>query len=177
VNANVKLIGAGADRFQGLVGVLAVAIVVTGFPACRKPVPVQQPMAFSHKRHMEADMKCISCHPGAEEQRLAQFPLVSDCMDCHGKVRGSHPDEPKVRLYAERKQEIPWLRVDRLPGHVSFSHATHVTLAKMKCDDCHQGILGSTQPLALPDIHLKMEDCMQCHRERKASNQCAVCHK
>jgi hypothetical protein len=92
----------------------------SGVPA---PVPVKQPMAISHKRHMEADMKCLTCHPGAEDQALAQFPTVADCMDCHGKARGNHPDEPKVRAFAERGQEIPWVRVDRLPGHVYFSHA------------------------------------------------------
>jgi hypothetical protein len=126
---------------------------------------------------MEANMKCLSCHPGAEEQALAQFPTVADCMDCHGKARGNHPDEPLVRQYSERKQDIPWVRVDRLPGHVYFPHGVHVTLAKMKCEECHLGILGATQPLVWPDIHLTMEDCMRCHRERKASNQCKVCHK
>lgn len=153
------------------------AFFVPGLGSCRRPVPVKQPMALSHKRHMEADMKCMTCHPGAEEQALAQFPTVSDCMDCHGKARGSHPDEPKVRLYAERKEEIPWVRVDRLPGHVHFSHALHVTSVGMKCEECHRDILKATMPLAVPDIHLKMEDCMHCHRERKANNQCTACHK
>jgi c(7)-type cytochrome triheme protein len=157
----------------GAVAVLALTSVV----GCRRPEPVKQPMALSHKRHMEADMKCLTCHPGAEDQALAQFPTVADCMDCHGKARGSHPDEPKVRAYAERGQEIPWVRVDRLPGHVYFSHATHVTLANMKCEDCHQGILSATVPLTLPDVYQTMEDCMRCHRERKASNQCKSCHK
>jgi c(7)-type cytochrome triheme protein len=135
-------------------------------------------MAFSHKRHMEADMKCITCHPGAEEEVQAQFPTVADCMDCHHKARGDSPDEPRVRWFAERQQEIPWIRVDRLPGHVYFSHAAHVTLAKMKCEDCHQGVAESTQPLSLPDLqHPSMEDCMSCHRERQASNACKTCHK
>jgi c(7)-type cytochrome triheme protein len=144
---------------------------------CKRPTPVKQPMSLSHKRHMEADMKCLACHPGAEEQALAQFPTVADCMDCHGKARGNHPDEPKVRDYAQRGQEIPWVRVDKLPGHVYFSHATHVTLAKMKCEDCHEGILAATQVLTLPDVHQTMEDCMRCHKERNASNQCKTCHK
>lgn len=148
------------------------------FASCRRaPAPVKQPMALSHKRHMEANMKCITCHPGAEDQVLAQFPTVADCMDCHHKPRGGEPDEPLVRTFADRKQEIPWIRVDRLPGHVFFSHAAHVTLANMKCEDCHQNILLATQPLVLPDIHFRMEDCMRCHTERKASNQCKSCHK
>ena len=154
------------------------AVTLLAFIAgCQQPEPVKQPMALSHKRHMEADMKCLTCHPGAEDQALAQFPTVAECMDCHGKARGNHPDEPKVRAFAERGQEIPWVRVDRLPGHVYFSHAAHVTLAKMKCEDCHQGILSATLALTLPDVHQSMEDCMRCHRERSASNQCKACHK
>ena len=162
-------------RTYFVAGALALSLALAF--GCRRPVPVTQPMALSHKRHMEANMKCVTCHPGAEDQVLAQFPTVVDCMDCHGKPRGDHPDEPRVRQYAERKEEIPWIRVDRLPGHVYFSHGTHVTAAKMKCEECHEGILLATRPLRLPDIHLAMEDCMRCHRERKASNQCKSCHK
>ena len=158
--------------------ILGVGMMATSLTTgCRRTVPVTQPMALSHKRHMEADMKCLTCHPGAEDQSEAQFPIVADCMDCHGKARGDHPDEPKVRAYAERGAEIPWVRVDRLPGHVYFSHAAHVTLAKMKCEDCHEGILTATVPLSLPDVRQTMEDCMRCHRQRNASNQCKTCHK
>jgi hypothetical protein len=156
---------------------LALAVLLVGGACRRQPVPVKQPMALSHKRHMEADMKCITCHPGAEDSPQAQFPTVADCMDCHHKVRGEHPDEPRVRWFAEHKQEIPWIRVDRLPGHVYFSHAAHVTLAKMKCEDCHHGVGESTAPLSLPDVQPSMADCMRCHRERGASNECKTCHK
>jgi len=153
------------------------AAVLVGVACTRAPAPATQPMALSHKRHMEANMKCVTCHPGAEDEALAQFPTVADCLDCHFKARGDHPDEPRVRQYAERKQEIPWIRVNRLPGHVYFSHALHVTAAKMRCEECHRGILEATKPLALPDVHLKMDDCMRCHAERRASNQCKACHK
>ncbi len=159
-------------------GLTAFLIFVGAQAGCRRqPVPVGQPMALSHQRHMQADMKCVTCHPGSEEQAQAQFPTVADCMDCHHKARGTEPDEPKVRWYAEHKLEIPWVRVDRLPGHVYFSHAAHVTLAKMSCESCHQGIGQRTQPLSLPDVHPTMEECMRCHRERGASNECRTCHK
>jgi c(7)-type cytochrome triheme protein len=164
-------------RLPFVAAVAVLVLVLISNVGCRRPVPVKQPLSLSHKRHMEADMKCISCHPGAEDQAMAGFPVVADCMDCHDKARGNSPDEPKVRDYAKRGQEIPWVRVDNLPGHVYFSHATHVTLAKMKCEDCHVGILSATQALTLPDVHQTMEDCMRCHKERKASNQCKTCHK
>jgi c(7)-type cytochrome triheme protein len=161
-------------HFVPVCSLLACALPASG---CAEDVPVHQPMAMSHKRHMEANMKCISCHPGAETEAWAQFPTVSDCMDCHGKVLGSHPDEPKVRLYAERREEIPWVRVDRLSGHVYFSHAVHVSLADMKCEACHVDLRGVGEPLTLPDLHLTMASCMSCHRQRKANNQCTACHK
>jgi menaquinone reductase, multiheme cytochrome c subunit len=157
---------------------LSAVLPSMGLGGCqRPPQPVVQPMALSHQRHMAANMQCLTCHPGGEDQAQAQFPMVLDCMDCHHKARGDHPDEPRVRQYAERKEEIPWVRVDRLPGHVYFPHGVHVTGAKMKCEECHEGILLATRPLVLPDVHLRMADCMRCHRERKASNQCQVCHK
>ena len=163
-----------AHRYLAVAAAVALASLAAG---CHRVAPVKQPMALNHKRHMEANMKCISCHPGAEDETLAGFPVVADCMDCHGKARGTHPDEPRVRQYAKAKQEIPWIRVDKLPEHVRFSHATHVTVAKMKCEECHEGILDRTSPLRLPDIHLTMSDCMACHRKRKASNQCKSCHR
>jgi hypothetical protein len=134
-------------------------------------------MALSHQRHMAANMKCVTCHPGAEEQARAQLPTVVECMDCHHQARGDHPDEPLVRQYAAREQEIPWVRVNRLPGDAYFPHGVHVTSAKMKCEECHEGILSATKPLVLPDVHQTMADCMRCHHERKASNQCQACHR
>jgi c(7)-type cytochrome triheme protein len=164
--------------FRPALPLATLVVVVWSGGGCRRaPEPVTQPMAMSHKRHMEANMKCITCHPGAEDQVLAQFPTVVECMDCHHKAKGTEPDEPLVRQYAERQQEIPWIRVDRLPGHVYFSHGDHVTSAKMKCEECHLGILAAQKPLVLPDIFMRMEDCMRCHREKQASNQCKVCHK
>jgi hypothetical protein len=170
-----------ADFASGRPAALGIAcgvVLALASGGCRRPPkPVKQPMAMSHKRHMAANMKCITCHPGAEDQTLAQFPTVVECMDCHHKAKGDHPEEPLVRQFAERKQEIPWIRVDRLGNHVYFPHGLHVTNAKMKCEECHLGILDAEKPLALPDIAMRMEDCMRCHRERKASNVCKACHK
>jgi hypothetical protein len=98
-------------------------------------------------------------------------------MDCHREARGDHPDEPRVRGFAELGKEIPWVRVDRLPGRAYFPHGVHVSAAKIKCEDCHIGILEATTPLVWPDIRLSMEDCMRCHRERNASNACKSCHR
>jgi len=175
---SVSSVSSVVNPLPSSLAVLAVAFLAVAGAGCQRgPAPVKQPMAMSHKRHMEADMKCITCHPGAEDQVLAQFPTVVDCMDCHHKAKGDHPDEPLVRQYAERKQEIPWVRVDRLAGHVYFSHGPHVTLAKMKCEECHLGILAAERPLVLPDIFMSMADCMRCHHEKQASNQCTACHK
>jgi hypothetical protein len=140
-------------------------------------VPARQPMAFNHALHMEADLKCLSCHMGAEDEALAGFPTLADCVDCHHKVQGQRPDEPKVRLYDQQKREIPWVRVNRLPTHVYFPHAAHVTLAKLPCASCHEGIDAATAPLTLPDTHFTMAACMDCHREKKANNDCNACHR
>ena len=144
---------------------------------CSKPVPLRQPMAFSHVLHMQADLKCASCHMGAEDGTLAGFPTLADCLDCHHKVQGSRPDESTVRVYQQEKREIAWERVNRLPAHVHFPHAAHVTLAKIPCESCHEGILAANAPLTLPDARFTMASCMACHREKRANNDCNACHR
>jgi len=132
--------------------------------------------AMSHKRHLAKEMKCRACHQGVEGQALASFPTLADCMDCHKMPQGNDPAEPSVRARAARGDEISWGRLNRLAGHVYFSHAAHVTLASMKCEDCHQDMTAIDQPTA-PDIRPDMDGCVACHREKHASVDCLACHK
>ncbi|MBI4230773.1 MAG: cytochrome c3 family protein [Planctomycetes bacterium] len=144
-----------------------------------RPHPVVQPIAFSHRVHVSGEeMECADCHKRVGESPHATFPPVKYCMQCHEEPQGEHPDEPRVREYAQRGQEIPWVRVNRLPGHVYFSHASHVRDAKMECAECHGAMEDAEAPVTLPQIgHLDMGTCMACHRERGASNDCLRCHK
>jgi menaquinone reductase, multiheme cytochrome c subunit len=140
---------------------------------------VVQPLQFDHKVHIEAeDMDCLDCHKFAAKSPNATLPLLKDCKDCHSEAQGKHPDEPKVREYLEANKEIPWERVNRMPGHVYFSHRAHVGFAEMKCWDCHTDFRQATKPLVKSDVeHLTMAKCMECHKQKNADNQCSACHK
>ena len=99
-------------------------------------------------------------------------------MDCHKRAKGEHPDEPKLREYAKRGEEIPFAQVNRYPGHVYFSHRVHVKLAGMECEECHGDVANLAEPVSQPIASsASMADCMDCHRERGASNECLACHK
>lgn len=142
------------------------------------PETVRQPIAFNHQLHMAQEMNCIDCHRGAKSSTHATLPTLKQCMLCHSEAQGEHPDEPKIREYAERKEPIPWILVNRLPGHVYFSHEAHVTGQGMDCRECHGEMKDRTEPVVLSQItHLTMKRCMDCHEQKGASNDCMRCHK
>jgi hypothetical protein len=139
---------------------------------------VPQPMAFSHRRHVEEGLSCADCHPFADRKPRASLPTVRQCLLCHSEAKGTHPDEPKVREFAERKQEIPWAQVNRLPGHVYFSHAAHVKYARMDCAECHGDMKTSAEPVTVRQIaRLDMAACIACHVQKGVGNDCLRCHK
>lgn len=139
---------------------------------------VEQPLAFNHKRHMAEDMACKDCHQKVEDGPHATFPSVKACMLCHKEAKGQHPDEPKVRAHAEAGKEIPWVQVNRLVGHVYFSHEAHVRYAQMDCKECHGDMKERSEPVSVSQIgHLDMGTCMACHEERGVSLDCLRCHK
>jgi hypothetical protein len=137
----------------------------------------RQPLPMSHKRHITKDMKCRACHQGVEGEAMASFPTLADCMDCHKTPQGKEPAEPEVRAFVARGQDLTWVRLNRLAGHVYFSHAAHVTLASMKCEECHRDMKAVDQAPTEPDIHAQMSDCVACHRSKHASLDCLACHK
>ena len=144
----------------------------------RRAAPVAQPIAFDHKKHLQEEIACKDCHKQVEEGPYATFPTLKTCLLCHGEAKGKHPDEPKVREYAAKGKEIPWARVNRLVGHVYFSHAAHVRDAKMDCKECHGDMKETSEAVTVSQIsHLDMDRCMECHEEKGVSLDCLRCHK
>lgn len=139
---------------------------------------IRQPIAFDHARHKDENLNCSDCHARAESTPYAGFPGIKQCLLCHKEPQGENPEEPRIREYADKGEEIPWIQVNRLPGHVYFSHAMHVKLGGMQCADCHGDMASQKEPIGASQIeHLTMSRCMQCHSERNASNDCLACHK
>jgi hypothetical protein len=58
-------------------------------------------------------------------------------------------------------------------AHVRFDHAPHIR-AKVECSTCHGDI--AQQTVAQRNVNMTMGFCVNCHTERKASNDCLTCH-
>lgn len=162
----------------GMILVVAVASTAWGISQYLQAATVKQPFVFSHKQHVDLEIACTDCHTRAERGAHATIPPLKVCMLCHHEKRGTHPDEPKIREMARADLEIQWRQVNRLPGHVYFSHAAHVTYAGMDCRECHGDMKEMTEPVTVSQIgHLDMNRCVACHREKSASTDCLLCHK
>jgi hypothetical protein len=125
--------------------------------------PVDQPVLFDHRHHVEDDgIDCLYCHSSAERSSAAGIPSTSLCMGCHNQIwsRGITL-EPLRRAWAS-KAPLPWRRVHDLPDHVYFDHSIHVRKG-IGCVSCH----GRVDRMAR--VHqvepLTMGWCLDCHRD------------
>ncbi len=133
----------------------------------------------NHAKHVGLNMDCAACHTGARDEIYAGLPSIRKCAFCHRPDRSEPPTPPELAKYIEAEKEIPWLRVNRLPGHVYFSHAAHVKYGEIECDQCHGKMIKdpvrpAERPLVRPP---DMYRCIACHRQRQVSNDCLICHK
>jgi hypothetical protein len=136
----------------------------------------EQPIAFNHRLHKEAGVECINCHLYFETQRFAGKPTLAVCLECHEEAMTESPEEEKIREYAKESKEIPWKKLSRTPDHVFFTHQRHVSGASIQCETCHGEIGETTSPPTKPLKTLSMDDCMDCHRQNGADNDCLACH-
>jgi hypothetical protein len=162
----------------------------------------EQPFDFSHVIHMDAVGDCESCHFFREDGTFAGLPKLAQCIDCHESAQGDTPgEETFVNDYVAEEKEVPWLVYSRQPDCVFFSHAAHVKMAEMSCEECH-GDIGTSDSLKTyqenrltgysRDIwgyniagikknswdRMKMDDCANCHLEQMGSKgACFQCHK
>ena len=127
-----------------------------------------QPIKFSHKVHVgENGIECMYCHTTAEYSKSASIPAPNLCMNCHILIReGTNSGKfeiAKIIDAVENKKPVEWVRIHNLPDHVFFSHAVHVSSAKLDCEQCH----GQVQEMDIMKQHsdLSMGWCVNCHRE------------
>ncbi len=138
---------------------------------------VTQPIAYNHQKHLAAGLTCDTCHQYYEQYSVAGLPKTDVCMTCHAAPLASSPEEEKVRAYGERGEEIPWVKVHRIPEHSYFSHRRHVTLGKVDCAVCHGDMTQRTTPVTKPAVSLTMDWCVSCHEQRQAATDCSACHR
>ena len=182
-----------------LVGVTLAAITAAGLLATVfRPVPPEQPIAFSHRIHAgEKQIDCQYCHTAARRSTSAGLPSVERCWGCHQFVATRRPEILKLADYWEKKQPIPWVRIHRVPDFVYFSHKRHVS-AGVNCETCHGPV--KTMDTVYQYSSLEMGWCLSCHQQprsgdvnlitgeragwdagaaghSRAPQDCATCHK
>lgn len=138
----------------------------------------EQPIAFPHKVMVQAGVPCLFCHANATRAPVAGIPSVEKCMGCHKFIATSSPEIKKLTGYRERGESIPWVRVNRLPRFVYFTHEVHVTKAGLNCERCH-GDVGQMQETYAP-VKFTMGYCLSCHEQQPNAPQlmeCITCHR
>jgi hypothetical protein len=135
----------------------------------------EQPIPFPHKTHIEKKAECVDCHESVEKGPIAGIPSVKTCMICHSQIATDRPLIKQVTDYSDKGIEIPWQRVYGFTreAHVHFNHAPHIR-AGVNCATCHGDL--AKQTVAERSVDHSMGFCVNCHREKKASNDCLTCH-
>jgi hypothetical protein len=135
----------------------------------------EQPIPFPHKTHIDKKAVCVDCHESVEKGPIAGIPSVKTCMICHSQIATDKPLIKQVTDYSDKGIEIPWQRVYGFTrsAHVRFNHAPHIR-AEVACATCHGDV--AKQAVAERSVNHSMGFCVDCHREKKASNDCLTCH-
>jgi quinoprotein glucose dehydrogenase len=148
--------------------------------AGREPQPigatteaVMQPIPFSHKRHSQAGMKCDACHQKLGTGKQLQIPGVEECLSCHQSTMKDSPPVQKLAHLGKDNQTLSWTQLYRLPDFVFFSHQKHLN-AKVDCEVCHGPVYDRDYLWQEKDI--SMGACVDCHKLRKISVSCGLCH-
>lgn len=160
---------------------LIVVGIVAGILLTRAKVMAvpEQPIPYSHQVHVEAGLQCLFCHSGALRSPVAGIPSVQKCMGCHNVIATESPAIQQVAALWERGEPIPWVRVNKQPDFVFFSHQPHLG-AGQSCETCHGDV--SQMDVARPVGTRDMGWCLDCHLnqpEPKAARlaDCLTCHK
>ena len=140
----------------------------------RTEAPVQ-PITFSHKVHAgDYKIPCQYCHVNARRAAVAGIPSVGRCMGCHKITAAAKPEVQKLKGFWDRKEPISWTKVTWMPDFVFFEHWPHVQDG-LACQTCHGPVETMRQMKRNKD--LTMSSCVICHRQRKVSIDCVICHR
>ena len=136
---------------------------------------VQQPFAFSHQIHLDKELACTDCHEGVERGPVAGLPSVNTCMICHSQIATEQPLIKSLAGLQEKGLDLSWQRVYGFTreAHVRFEHAPHIR-SGTACATCHGDL--KQQTVAGRVVDMDMAFCVNCHKQKQASNDCLTCH-
>jgi len=136
----------------------------------------KQPIEFPHNIHVEKGLACTEyCHESVTKGPEAGLPSVNTCLICHAAIATDKPRIQKITADSEKGIDLAWQRVYGYTqaAHVKFNHAPHIR-ANVECSTCHGDIAHQT--VAQRNVVLGMGECVTCHREKNAPNDCLTCH-
>ncbi len=140
----------------------------------QRAVP-HQPFPFSHQIHLEKELVCTDCHEGVERGPRAGLPSINTCMICHSQIATDRPLVQQLTQMQEQGLDLAWQRVYDYAreAHVRFEHAPHIK-AGTACATCHGN--QAQQTVAVRAVDMDMAFCVNCHKQKQASNDCLTCH-
>ena len=143
------------------IGILA-AIFVRSPYMTEVGITVEQPVPFSHQRHVGGNgLDCRYCHTSVEDSSFANIPPTQICMTCHSQIWSDSPQLALVRESYQTGTPIPWVRVHKLADFVYFNHSIHVNKG-VGCETCHGRV--DQMPLTIKTQTMQMDWCLECHR-------------
>ncbi len=161
----------------------------------------EQPVLFSHDTHLKNGLECTVCHYLRPDGSFSGIPTTEECTICHKVLLGKSLEEKEYfDVYISGNKDVAWLKYQKQPDNVFFSHAAHALQAcnicheyseQELCTKCHINIVKSKNPAQVKENRLtsyttdtmKMWACEECHANpnhldaTSSSNACFVCHK
>lgn len=166
-------------QIKFLAPIVIVVIIAAFLVVLKGRTPaIVQPIPFNHNLHVEGqELECTLCHAHVKTHERATLPGNDICEECHSDEITGSEREKLLRGYFSEKREIPWQRIYRVPDHVYFSHRRHVVSGNIPCESCHGNMKELKEPPKYPLISPSMDNCMDCHKEQKITNDCLACHR
>ncbi len=169
-------------RRRLLIGGIALVMASGGFAAgrvlLRPSEAVAQPVLFNHRLHVEdLGLECSTCHEYFASSQHSGLPSIDLCSTCHEEPLTDSPEERKLLGLVQDGGGQGFRKLMRLPDHVYYSHARHVTVAQIECESCHGGLARTTVPPSTPLVRITMDTCVDCHVARGVTVDCTGCHR
>ena len=139
----------------------------------------EQPVRFPHPAHVQkAGMNCVYCHFSANKSPDPGMPAVGTCMGCHQIIKTQSAEIKKLASHwnvadPSKSTPVPWKRIHKVPDYVNFPHMRHVS-AGVTCQTCHGEVQKMNQVFQYASLNMGW--CINCHVQRQARFDCAVCH-
>jgi hypothetical protein len=157
-----------------MLALVAVCAVAQAPPAKYVPPAPEQPIPYSHKKHLALGLECKNCHEMPEPGNDMGLPATDKCMTCHRAIKTDSPAIQKLAQFQKDSKVVPWVRIYHIPDYVDFSHKDHLTKAKATCEACHGPV--RERDVMRKEVGVAMADCIECHRANSASTACDFCH-